>query len=166
MSGSNNPFWRAWVESMIQDIFTAAIRLNAATLKIEYAKLSDDELKTLEATVDTCRRALESLFEVLRRKMSQTPPEDSRLGGGGEVKHLEVKCPYCGSQRVYGNDEVRVCCIFDHGSKTVLEVEPDEYRTLEPCFTCKDCGRDFIVVYELKEVRRLKEEILGVEGDP
>ena len=77
-----------------------------------------------------------------------------------------VKCPYCGSQRVYGNDEVRVCCIFDHGSKTVLEVEPDEYRTLEPCFTCKDCGRDFIVVYELKEVRRLKEEILGVEGDP
>jgi len=82
------------------------------------------------------------------------------------MKHVEVRCPYCGSQRVYGSDEVRVCCIFDHGSKTVLDVEPDEYRTLEPCFTCKDCGRDFIVVYELKEVRRLKEEILGVEGDP
>jgi len=66
-----------------------------------------------------------------------------------------IKCPYCGSEEVYGSDEIRICCIFGHGSKTVKDVNPENYVTLEPCFTCKKCGKWFIAVYELVGVKPL-----------
>jgi len=68
-AASNNPFWRAYYQNMLTDVFTAVVRLKTVALKAGYAKLSQAELEALMAAADTCQNALAELTEVLKMKV-------------------------------------------------------------------------------------------------
>jgi len=67
---------------------------------------------------------------------------------------MRVKCPYCGSRKVYPlYDEIRLCCVYSHGEETVEDIGDEPLQELSWEFECKNCGKTFKLVWKLSGIR-------------
>jgi len=69
-----------------------------------------------------------------------------------------LACPYCNSKRILSIDEYRFCCLFEHGEKTLADLDhqtiKDNIEKLKVEFDCEDCGKSFYVIYEITKVEK------------
>jgi len=74
----------------------------------------------------------------------------------GEVKVVRVlelkdlKCPYCGSRKIESWEEIRFCCLFGHGERTLdqLGERASELLKVRVWFECRECSREFYLIYK------------------